>query len=137
MEHVEDAIFGLHDFLDGGRGEEEEGLKFAEMEEPYEGVDISGREKNAADGRTGGFAIGWSELRRGEDLCAKIGRGAEKEPNGTVGRESELSLAAGLGLELTRAEAGAVAAGAVPLREAAAGCGAEDFNVHGRVSCRE
>jgi hypothetical protein len=28
-------------------------------------------------------------------------------------------------------------AGAVPLREASAGCGAEDFNVHGRMSCRE
>jgi len=137
VEHVEDAIFGLYDFLDGRRGEEEEGLEFAKMEEAHEGVDIGGREENASDGSAGGFVIRRGKLRRGQDLAAEVGGSAEKEPDGAVGREGQLSLSAGLGLDGPRAKAGTVVAGAVPLREASAGCGAEDFNVHGRVSCRE
>jgi len=137
VKNVEDAIFGLYDFLDGGRRKKEEGLEFAEVEEAHEGVDIGGREEDATDGRAGGFAFGWSELRRGQDLAAEVGGSGKEKPDGAVGREGDLGLGAQSGLKVAGAEAAAVAAGAVPLREAAAGGGAEDFNVHVWMSSGE
>jgi len=132
VKDIEDAVFGLHDFLNGGSGEEEEGLEFTQMEQSHKGIDVGGREKDAADRSAGGFAGGRSQLSGSEYLCAEIGRGAEEEPDYTVGREGELRLRAGGGLARAGAQAGAVAAGAVPLREATAGGRTEDFDLHRR-----
>ena len=107
------------------------------MEEAHDGVDIGGWEENATDGSARGFVVRRGELRSDQDLTAEVGRSAEKEPDGAVGREGELNLSAGLRLDGPRAKAGTVVACAVPLRETSAGCGTEDFNVHGRISCRE
>ena len=132
VEDIEDAIFGLHDFLDGGSGEEEERLEFAEMEQAHEGVHVGGGEEHAADRSTGSIARWRSELRRGKDLRAQVRGGAEEEPDTAVRRKGELSLSACGGLDGAGAEAQAVAAGAVPLRETAASSGAEDLDLHMR-----
>lgn len=54
MEDIEDAVFRLHDFLNGGGGKDEEGLELAQMEEAHEGVDVRGIQEDASDGCVGG-----------------------------------------------------------------------------------
>jgi hypothetical protein len=63
-----------------------------------------------------------SELGSSEDLRSQVGRGSEEEPYDAIWREGDLRLGARFGLDRARAEAGAVAAAAVPLRETAARC---------------
>src|SRR5215471_7535499 len=132
VENVEDAIFGLHDLLDGRRGEEEKRLEFAEMKQAHESVDVGRGQEDAAEWSSRRVARRRIELPRGGDLRAEVGRGSEQEPDDAVRGECELGLRAGGGADGAGAQTGAVRAGAIPLREAAAGRRAEDFDLHRR-----
>ena len=99
VQDVKDAVFGLYDFLNGGGGKQKERLEFAEMEQAHQRVHVGRREEDAADGSAGGFAGRWRELRSRKDLRAEVGRGAEEEPDDTIGGESELRLRACGGLD--------------------------------------
>jgi len=50
MKNVEDAIFRLQNFLNRGRGENEEGLELAQVQQTHEGIDVSGVEEDASEG---------------------------------------------------------------------------------------
>jgi hypothetical protein len=62
-----------------------------------------------------------------ERICE---RSADEKPNLIVGRESDLRLRSWFGANRTIAQTGAVAAGAIPLRETTASSGAENFYAH-------
>src|SRR5262249_24965244 len=118
VENVEDAIFGLHDLLDGRRGEEEKRLELAEMKQAHKRVDVGRRQKDAAEWSSRRVARWRVELPRGGDVRAEVGRGSEQEPDDAVRGERQLGLRAGGGADGAGAQARAVPAGAIPLREA-------------------
>ena len=53
MKDVEDAIFRLKDALNRSRGKYEERLKFTQMQQAHNGIDVRRSEKYAADRGTG------------------------------------------------------------------------------------
>jgi hypothetical protein len=59
VEDGEDFVFLFYDALESCRGEDEEGLKLAEMEEAHHGVDVGGLEEDACDWGVGGFLAIW------------------------------------------------------------------------------
>ena len=123
VEDGEDAIFFLQDALNGRRGKGEEGLKFAEVQKTHNGVDVGAGKKNAGDREMGVFVGRGSEFGSREKLGAEIGRGSEEEPVFFIGSEGQLGLSSRVGVEASVAETGTILAGAIPLRETAAGCG--------------
>src|SRR5471032_308423 len=70
------------------------------------------------------------------DLLEDVGRGIEENAvDAVVPAHEERGLRACPGAHGSRAHARAIAAVAVPLREAAAGRGSEDGDSHGRKAC--
>src|SRR5262249_56795619 len=125
-------IFGLHELRDVERGEEEKRVELAEMTQADESGGVGRGQEDAAELSSRRVARRRIVLPRGGDLRAEVGRGSEQEPDDAVRGEGELGLRAGGGADGAGAQAGAVRAGAVPLREAAAGRRAKDFDLHRR-----
>ena len=72
IKDFENTIFGFQCALDAGGGEDEEILKLPQMEQAHHRVHISGRQKDAGDGRTPGRIRIRSEFRGGKNLAAQI-----------------------------------------------------------------
>jgi len=130
LKHLEHAIFSLEHALNRGSGEDKEGLKFPQVQQAHHRVHVRRRQKHAADGSVPGCISMRSEFGSGENLCPQIRRSADQKPDAIIGRKCNLRLSAWLCMKFSRSESRAIAARAIPLREAAARSGAENFNFH-------
>src|SRR5467141_860477 len=130
LKHLEHAIFGFEHALNRRSGEDKEGLKFPQVQQAHNRVHVRRRQKHAADGSVPGRISMRSEFGSGENLCPQIRRSADQKPDAIIGRKCNLRLSAWLRMKFSRSESRAIAARAIPLREAAARSGAENFNFH-------
>src|SRR6266404_1509611 len=121
MEHIENTILRFENFLNGRCSEDEKRLELAQMEQSHDGIEVGRVQENASDWSSGGIRRRRSKLRRGDDLRAQVWRGTKQKPHLPVRRECKLSLRASSGFQGASAQFGAVAAAAIPLREATAG----------------
>src|ERR1051326_1251458 len=100
------------------------------MQQAEHAVNVGRSQDHAHDGaRTFAAAAARDEVAIGFKLQAQVGRSVEQEPVFSS-RDGELSLRAGAAAKLFLANASAVGAGAIPLREPAPGGRAEDLNAH-------
>jgi len=120
----------LEHALNRGSGEDKEGLKFPQVQQAHHRVHVCRRQKHAADGSVPGCISMRSEFGSGENLCPQIRRSADQKPDAIIGRKCNLRLSAWLCMKFSRSESRAIAARAIPLREAAACSRAENFNFH-------
>lgn len=92
-------------------------------------VDLRIHQHDADDA---GIAQGPSRLQRrlGADLAQDIGRGVEQNPVDAIGADRDRGLGTRQGPHAAIAHTGAIAAVAVPLREAATGCRTENEYFH-------
>ena len=111
------------------RGEQRQRRPLAQRQQADPGVDVAVGQRHRGDGRSP--VGGRPQLARALDLRAHVGRSAEQDPALTVRRDGERRLRARRGAQPAAAHADAVGAGAVPLREAAAGGRAEHAQPHG------
>lgn len=105
-----------------------ERLEFSQMKQSQHAIGVSARQqermdRSAARGARSKFGIA-------QKLLAKIGGCVQQKPNRKRGRNRNLCLSARLTLQHTSPQAAAVRTSAIPLRETAAGGGAENLNTH-------
>jgi hypothetical protein len=132
VENAENLALLFQNALHGGRGEHKKGLKLAQVQEAHHRVDVRRRKENASDGRVS-FRLGLrSQFWRGEDLCAQVRARRHQEPDicVKVGSKCDLRLRAIAPAQSAFAKTAAIRTRAIPLRKAASGSGAEDFNAH-------
>ncbi|MNZ83967.1 hypothetical protein D3C78_1027110 [compost metagenome] len=94
-------------------------------------VDLAVQQDQRADRRVAQRA-GRLQGRERLDLCADVRRGVADDPVDPVVGQGDGGLGTRLGTQGAFAQAAAVAAVAVPLRETAAGGGTEDTDMHGQ-----
>jgi len=95
-------------------------LQFAKEKEAECMVDV-GVAEDGAGNRSLAYAFTWVKFRRGFNLRAEVGGGAEQEPVLSVGTDCKLGLGATFTRKLSVPQCAAVGAGAVPLRKASSG----------------
>ena len=92
-------------------------------------IEVAVRQHDRGDRRLadGARMQGWERV----DLLADVGRGVQENPALVIGGDCDALLRTGARWNRSRADTPAVRASAIPLREPAAGGGAEDANAHG------
>src|SRR5690348_4701603 len=94
LQNTEDPVFLLKNALHATSRKDKESLKFAQMKQAQDRVDIGARQEHAADRGRRGSLIGRRKLLRSEDLLAQIRGSAKQKPNFGVGRKDNLRLRA-------------------------------------------
>ena len=125
---LEDRV-GVEDGQHAWMAVKGEGGAFAQVQEARHGVDVAVGQHHRGDGGRAQSG-GGLERRRGLDLLTEVGRGVDDHPALTVRREGDRGLRRGQSRLVARPRPPAGRAGSVPLREAAAGRGAEDAQAH-------
>ena len=132
LQNTEDAVFFPEDSLYSGSCKNKERMKFAEVQQAHNGVHIGRRQEDAGDWRMIYVVCIGTQVRSDDDLRSQIGAGRCQEPNAASGvrREGDLCLRASVPAKRSGTQVLAVVASAIPLREAASGCRAKNFNAH-------
>jgi hypothetical protein len=132
IEHAEHLVFSFQDALHRGCGKHKKGLKFAQVEEAHDGVNVRGREKDPSNWRVSLYIRLRIQFWSGENLRAQIRACGHQEPDSRVRirRECDLRLRARATAQAAFAEAAAIGTRAIPLGKTAPGSGAEDLNAH-------
>ena len=128
-QHAEDRIGVDHGQHTAG-GVEGEGLPLAQVQQACDRIDIRAGEDDALD-RRGAQAAARVKDRTRMDLLAKIGGGVDQEPALAVAAHGERGLGSRHGLGVAGSRTTTRLGVGVPLREAAAGGGAQDDGFHG------
>src|SRR5438046_779237 len=94
-------------------------------------IDVGSRQKNARNGTVARRVAARLQLRRNLDLSRQIRRCIDQEPAPKAfGIAIDGDAPMSLRRNVARARSDAVCAGAIPLRQAAAGCAAENTDAN-------
>jgi hypothetical protein len=111
--------------VDRGEGHEPEGLALAQAQEPGDVVDVGARDDDGADRGIAQRTAG-PKGRIVTDLLRQVGRGVEERPGAVIAGDGDARLGARRDARVAVPGERADGTAAIPLREAAAGRGAED-----------